>query len=173
MAKILVIVALFVCSLIPAQAQSNHTKSVTISPFLLIFPIVEVTAEFKTDPKVGFAGIAGIGSIFDVSVYEIGGQYNYYVLGDFRHGMQLGGEAKYMHMSVSDDNSNAEGTGNIISAGPYVGYKYAAHFGFTFHLQGGYSVGAGTVKVTDSNGSGGTSLSAAGPILNINAGWSF
>lgn len=173
MKKYLLAFALLAFSFVSAQAQSKHSKSITISPLLLIFPVLEVTGEFSMSDKTSVAGIVGFGKIFDVTLLELGGQYNYYVLGNFQHGMQLGGEALYANLSASDNNSDAEASGNVISVGPYIGYKYAADFGLTVNIQGGWTFGAGTVKVTGSQGSGGQSISATGPLLNLNAGWSF
>lgn len=73
--------------------------SVTISPLHLLTPVVEVTGEFAPLRKIGVAGILGVGSIAvedafgeqsSFTVFEVGAQGNYYVIGDFDHGMQLG-----------------------------------------------------------------------------------
>ncbi len=141
----------------------DHSVSVTLSPIHLLYPIIEATGEFRVGKKAGVAAIAGFGSIDRYSVVEIGGQGRYYPVGDFDHGLQLGGEV----LAVVVSGSGASGTG--LSIGPFVGYKIAARFGLTFDIQlgvQGYAVGA-------SSGSTSASDSALGPLLNINLGWSF
>ena len=66
--------------------------------------------------KVGFglggstvAAILGFGKasddlgIIDATVFELGGQFTYYLVGDFDHGMQLGAEVLFVYLS--DDNA--------------------------------------------------------------------
>jgi hypothetical protein len=90
------------------------------------------------------------------------------VLGDFRHGMQLGAELLYLHLS--DANLSVSGEG--LAVGPFVGYKYTADVGFTFDTQLGVEhIGA------RAQGNAGSTAPASDStnilLLNINVGWSF
>src|SRR5438874_13063933 len=77
-----------------ADRNVEHTISVTFSPIHLVFPILEVTGEYRIDDKMGVAAIVGAGQISLLgsafTVAELGGQFRYYVLGSFIHGMELG-----------------------------------------------------------------------------------
>ena len=55
-------------------------------------------------------------------------QVRVYVIGDFRHGMQLGGEVLYLHLN--DDRIAISGEG--LAVGPFLGYKIMIDAGFTF-----------------------------------------
>jgi len=164
-----------------ARAASNDPAAfrpvfaLTISPLHLVFPIVELTGELRVDDHVGVAVIGGVGKYTDknrdlsATVFEAGAQFRYYAVGDFRHGMQLGAELLYLHLST--DQFTASGQG--LAMGPFIGYKYTANVGFTFDAQlGAEYVGA---RATASNGSssGSASNSAWIPLLNLNVGWSF
>jgi len=171
------LVLAFLCSL-PAVAQigrSGHSTSVTISPIHLVFPFIEVTSEFKMEPKVGVAAIAGIGSIDDFFAFELGGQARYYLIGDFDHGMQIGGELLYAHVSDNDiQGSGVSANSNGISLGAFLGYKIAFGFGLTFDLQGGIDYMIVRAHAEDNTGAtGNASGSRLYPLLNINLGWSF
>ena len=160
-----------------ATPPPTRTASVTISPIHLFSPIVELTGEWRALNKLGVAVIAGGGKYSETmngtkisaSVYEAGAQARYYVLGDFRHGMQLGVEALYLRLS--DANISARGEG--LAVGPFVGYKFIADVGFTFDAQ----VGAEYVGAQATASSGGSTANASGstfiPLINLNVGWSF
>ena len=98
----------------PAAEHPRRVFSLTISPIHLFLPVVELTGEARVHDKVGVALIAGAGKYSDpnvtgisATVYEAGGQVRVYVIGDFRHGMQLGGELLYLHLSDTASRSAA------------------------------------------------------------------
>jgi hypothetical protein len=149
--------------------------SVTISPLHLLSPILELTGEYRALDKLGVAVVAGAGKVSDSSgvtpisatALELGAQARYYVLGDFRHGMQLGAELLYLHLSDAHVSIDGEG----VAVGPFVGYKFTADVGFTFDTQLGVEyVGA---RAMSSATGGSASGSRYIPLLNINVGWSF
>lgn len=156
--------------------KSLKKMSFTISPLHLVGPIVEVTGEFRMEDKVGVAGILGIGSIDGISVFEVGGQLNYYVVGDFNHGMQLGGEL--MYVSLSDDVRTSNTSVSVAASGlgfsPYIGYKVAANFGLTFNAQVGATmlIARGTAVDNNSGNRASASGTGSGLMLNLNIGWS-
>lgn len=157
------IVAALLLSSAQAKEPYDHDVSITTSPIHLLIPIVEVTAEFRVDDRVGIAGIGGIGSTLGILIGEVGASGRYYPFGDFDHGMQLGAEAIFVAAGTSPNGTTVLGGG--IAAGPFLGYKIAARFGLTFEIQ----LGAAIVGV----GAGGETDVGLGPILNLNLGWSF
>jgi hypothetical protein len=145
--------------------------SLTISPVHLLLPVVELTGEARVHDRFGVALIGGAGRYTDknagisASVYEVGGQLRFYALGDFRHGMQIGGEVLYVHLS--DPNISATGSG--LAAGPFLGYKVMTDAGFTFDTQLGFE----HVFVRGESGGSTASDEANLVLLNLNIGWSF
>ncbi len=167
--------------------KQTHLMSITFSPLHLLLPMVEITGEFKAHDKMGVALVGGYGSATthsdltgDVTfnVWEAGAQFRYYLLGDFDNGMQLGAEA--MYIGVSNDNIQTSsgtfsGSGQGLALGPFIGYKFAADFGFTFDGQlgiEGEGIGA-SAKHVQSGASESKSGVNWGPLLNLNIGWSF
>jgi hypothetical protein len=179
---------LIVCAfcLTAAQAQSDKLFSLTISPIHLVLPVVELTGEYAVTPDFGISAIAGYGGIsieetssnsaatrtVNIPVLELGGQLNYYAVGNFRHGMQLGGELLWVKLSIPKDEE-VSGTANGVEVGPLIGYKWAASFGLTFLVQAGYEFVFFQAKTTDINGNEVESSADSGiPLLNLNIGWS-
>ncbi|MGL1936074.1 MAG: hypothetical protein OCD01_13685 [Fibrobacterales bacterium] len=156
--------------------------SVTISPLHLLFPVYEFTAEFKATPKVGVGAMLGFGSMElennynetkKIPVFELAGQLNYYLFGNFDHGMQVGAELLYLHVSIPEDEG-VSGTGSGIGIGPYVGYKVISNAGFTFNIQLGYQQLFAQAVAKDRYGNEIEGSTDTGiPLLNINLGWSF
>jgi hypothetical protein len=151
--------------------KHEHAVALTLSPVHLMLPVVEVMGELRAHPKLGVAAIVGGGRVDDVSAYELGGQINYYLLGGFDHGMQLGVETMYLHADKTE--SGIAAAANALAVGPYVGYKVAMEVGFTFNAQLG--VQAAVLKAEATSG---TSMAMAEdkevfPLLNLNVGWSF
>jgi hypothetical protein len=155
------------------------TATITFAPILLIAPVFELTAELRAGERVGIAVIGGAGSIKDretdvkFSVYEAGGQLRYYVLGDFRRGLELGLEALYLHVSGSKGTTTGNGEG--LAVGPFIGYKLGTDVGFVFEAQLGIQRAGIAAEAHDS--ASGTSDSGSTdrwlPLLNLNVGWSF
>lgn len=156
----------------PPAEHPRRVFSLTISPIHLLLPVVELTAEARVHDKVGVAVIAGAGKYSDpdvsgisATVFEAGGQVRFYVVGDFRHGMQLGGELLYLHLY--DDRIAISGEG--LAVGPFIGYKIMVDAGFTFDAQVGFEHISARA-----DGSGSTANDKSFiPLLNLNVGWSF
>ncbi len=155
-----------------AGADAPRNIAVTLSPLHLLSPILEVTTEFRVDDRVGAAVIGGFGRVDgDFWVYEAGGQVRWYALGSFEHGLQLGGQLLYLHVSSGDiDGTGIAGAGNGLSVGPFVGYKYTSSFGLTFDVQAGAQVVAVNARADDGSSE---SAGGVGPLVNANIGWSF
>jgi hypothetical protein len=155
-----------------AFERAPKTISITIEPLLFIYPMAEVTGEYRLSDQVGVAGIVGVGSFrFDDdsrgSLFSLGAQGRYYAVGDFQHGLQLGAEGKYLSASATDGDLAIAGGG--VSVGAFAGYKYTANFGLTVDAQLGvqaYGVAASSDEFSDSD-------SGVGPLFNLNIGWSF
>ena len=156
-----------------AEEKPPYDKqvSVTISPIHLTLPIVELTAEVRAADKAGVAAIAGVGKASGYPAWELGAQGRYYLLGSFDHGMQIGGEVLYLHMSTNQGAVQASGAGGAV--GPFIGYKIAARFGLTFDVQLGAEYLFATANASNGASTATTSDSRLVPLLNLNLGWSF
>ena len=161
----------------PRYSEPPHPRRVfalTISPIHLIFPVLELTGEFRAHDKVGVAVVAGGGKYTDkninlsASVYEVGAQVRFYLLGDFRHGMQLGAELLYLKLTTTQIVATGEG----LAMGPFLGYKFTADAGFTFDTQLGFEYVGARATATNGTTTGSASESSFIPLLNINIGWS-
>jgi hypothetical protein len=158
----------------PAPPEPPHPRrvfSLTISPLHLLFPVVELTGEARAHDNVGIALVGGAGRITDsvsgikASVWEAGAQVRVYVMGDFRHGMQIGAEALYLHIDAPDITATGEG----LAIGPFLGYKVMTDEGFTFDTQ----LGVEHVSLrADAPGQSAAEKEFI-PMLNLNIGWSF
>lgn len=158
----------------------DHSVYLSFSPFHLLFPIVEGTAEVKLHRKIGVAGIFGAGSMkaggYKFKVWEVGGQFVGYPVGHFDNGMQLGVEAMYASVTTSDSidqNTTLSGVGSGFSIGPMIGYKLATKVGFSFNIQGGAAAVVARAEVSSGSATAKAEQSTIVPILNINVGWSF
>jgi hypothetical protein len=155
-------------SLIPAK------MTISISPILLFSPIFQGIFEYKIMDKLGVAGILGFGDITDpdtditASIFEIGGQANYYVWGDFRKGLHVGTQLLYLYAWFDDDSISI--TGNGLSLGGYLGYKYSFDFGLALLIQLGYQ---GVVANAEADTGEEASGSDSGVLFNLNMGWTF
>lgn len=161
-----------------AAPAPTPTVSLTFSPIhLLAMRVVEVMGEYQVHDRVGISGILGYGTVessgIDVTVFEIGAQGAYYVLGDFRHGLHVGAEAIYLGASADKGTTSAVAAG--LAVGPMIGYKYSASFGLTFLIQGGveYMLVKGDAKESTTGTTASAEKKDTIPLLNINLGWSF
>lgn len=170
-----------------APTSPRRSVSLTFSPLHLLFPVAEVTGEFRLADHVGVALIGGIGSIRSdknlitgertrFSVFELGGQVAAYPFSTFDKGFQVGAEIMYVGVK-SDDNygsTRVTGAADGLAVGPFVGYKFVMREGLTLALQGGveYLVARGEAQSSDGDRSE-DSASAILPLLNVNLGWSF
>jgi hypothetical protein len=160
----------------PARPHPRRIVSMTISPFHLLVHMVELTGELRANDKIGVAVIAGFGQLSDTledtdistTVYEAGTQLRYYVVGDFRHGMQLGAELLYL--KLTDHRISTEGEG--VAIGPFAGYKFTTDVGFTVDCQLGVEYIAARAQ-SNAGVTGRANGSTYIPLVNVNIGWSF
>lgn len=172
----------FAICLSSVQAQSVKRFSLTTSPIHLTFPVFELTGEYALAPKFGVAAIGGfggmdvknsVGNTVGLPVLELGLQANYYLVGDFGHGMQVGGELLWIKVDPPKDEGVTVDV-NGLAVGPMVGYKWAASFGLTFMAQAGYQFLFAKAEAEDANGQQVEGSSSTGvPLINLNLGWSF
>lgn len=156
----------------PPAEHPRRVFSLTISPIHLFLPVVELTGEARVHDKVGIALVGGAGKYSDpnisgisATVIEAGGQVRAYVIGDFRHGMQVGGEVLYVHLN--DDRVAISGEG--LAIGPFLGYKIMIDAGFTFDAQVGFEHISARASSSTSTANDRSFI----PLLNLNVGWSF
>lgn len=155
----------------PASASAEPRASLTLDVGYLVLPVLKGAVEGAITPRTSVRVSGGYGRINSEQYtdgpryYEAGLQGRYYLLGHFRHGLALGGEARYGR-AKDDVSSNVAADGAAI--GPIVAYKYISRLGFTVDLSGGIGVlvvrGGGDAKENDQ---------AIVPLLNLNLGWSF
>jgi len=173
--------SVFLLSVSFGDAQEAKKVSITNSPFHLAIPVLELMAEYQVAPEIGVAGILGAGSMTEtdswgdeseIPILEIGAQLNYYLLGNFDKGMQVGLEVLYLKISDEDEDVSVSVKG--LAIGPYLGYKWTAGFGLTFDIQAGYEKLLFRGEAEDSFGFEIEEEEETGiPLLNINIGWSF
>jgi hypothetical protein len=94
------------------------------------------------------------------SVWEVGGQFRWYLLGSFTHGLMLGAHAGYLHASGQLESPTSYYVGT--QAGAFVGYKIAMKAGFTFDVQ------FGPMYVRES-----ATNAELQTLANLKVGWSF
>ena len=165
----------------PEPEEPAHRASITFSPVHLVFPIVEVTGEFAINDKIGVAAILGYGTVsaktinetYRFKAWEAGAHFNYYALGTFDHGMQIGAEALYVHVSTDNKDVDISGAASGLAIGPYIGYKLITRVGFTFEANGGVQYVTMQADATDGTTSASKSKRNFIPLLNLNIGWSF
>ena len=144
---------------------------------------------------MSLAGLIGVGSVAGYQAHFIGYdqgpfplflagmQWNYYLLGDFEEGMQIGAQTliKFTSRDAAHYIYYRNGTGLEIV--PYLGYKVIVGPGITFNAQ----AGAGTIInkefiTTDYADTPDGSVERRGyydytsflqPLLHLDFGWSF
>ena len=159
------------------EPDDGHRFYLSISPIHLLAPIVEVTAELRLSDKLGLAAVAGAGRLpleedgeeDSVSAFEVGSQLIAYPIGDFNHGLQVGGEIMYLHLASDGETETLSGSAQGLAVGPFVGYKLATDVGFSFNVQ----AGAQYVAARGEDDEGESYGSAVVPLVNANLGWSF
>lgn len=154
-----------------AAEPYDHTVSITLSPFHLVLPVLEVTGEYRVHDRVGVAATGGYGVVQGFTTVELGASGRFYPVGDFDHGMQLGLEAQYARLFGTVAGYEASGSGTTM--GPFIGYKIAARFGLTFEIQAGAQYTFVAASATDGTDSATASDKAFGLLLNLQLGWSF
>jgi hypothetical protein len=151
----------------PVHAQDNPTPrkvSVTVSPLHLLNPQIHVTGEVRLAPRMGAAAILGAGRVTDEGqtyrIWEVGGQFRYYIVGSFTHGMMLGADVGYVDVNGQMANAMQYLVGT--RAGGFLGYKRTLRSGFTAEAQ------IGPLYVWGDAGN-----SEPQTLLNLKVGWSF
>jgi hypothetical protein len=143
--------------------------ALTFSPIYLAVPMGKVSAEVRVNNKVGVSALAGLGWLTFTAppvkthliLYQVGAQGRYYVIGNFRHGVQLGAEVAYLH-DTSPFRNQYPLSSDALSLAPFVGYKYTMRVGFTVETQLGYDL-------LLASGTSGESV----VLFDIRIGWSF
>jgi hypothetical protein len=168
----------------PPASDSEEVVSLTLSPLLLILPIVQLTGEVRVTPHLGISLIAGYGSLsvdnpdtesFKVSAYELGTRVVGYPLKKFKS-LQLGAQLMYLKVDTGGPvtSSNVSGTAAGVAFGPFAGYKLITDAGFTFVANLGFQYLAAQAQAQDNAGnSSSASDSRFLPLLNLEIGWSF
>ncbi|MBK9034803.1 MAG: DUF3575 domain-containing protein [Myxococcales bacterium] len=166
----------------PQAPVPERPYALTVSPLHLLFPILEVTGEYRLGPRLGVAGTLGAGRITATSAAgqdlsftaaELGGSVRYYVVGSFRQGVQLGAEVMYLLVKLGDNPDGVQAAGDGLSVGPFVGYKWTARGGFTVEAQLGIAITAIEAHATDGASTATEEQSRVRPLVNLNLGWSF
>lgn len=166
------------------MAPPRKLPRVTVmwAPLRTIIPLLEFTFEYRVMPKLGISLTLGAGTRTletagtEVSgrEIEVGGQVRYYVLGDFRHGMQLGVEALEEYVKFDDLPAGVGAAAGGFTVGPFLGYKVATGLGFTFEAQLGARYVVIEPEAQGGVGSPGFSEEEKWlPLLHLNIGWSF
>ena len=157
--------------------------ALTLAPVLLYVDqegqtssILELTGEARFTNKLSVALILGAGRVKEKATLwspeasgrrlDAGLQGRYYLLGDFRHGIQLGFEYLYTADSYGETGISVR----LPSAGVFAGYKFTARNGFTFDGQFGARRISETLLARE------TRIEKAAkvrPLINANVGWSF
>jgi hypothetical protein len=152
---------------ISVHAEENgapYTKSVTISPFHLLNPELHLTGEWRLARKMSAAAMVAAGRVTDegksYAIWEVGGQFRYYLLGSFSHGMMLGADVGYIDVNGQMENPMAYYVG--ARAGGFLGYKIAFKVGFTVVAQ------FGPIYVWEN-----ADNSEMQTLINLQVGWSF
>ena len=135
-------IMLLLTIIVPVQAGEDvpqYRMSITISPFHLFNPELHLTGELKLAPKMSVAAMLGAGMVTDEGksyiIWEAGGQFRYYLLGSFSHGLMLGAETGYIDVDDQMENPMAYYVG--ARAGVFLGYKITTKIGFTAEAQYG------------------------------------
>jgi len=95
------------------------------------------------------------------NIWEIGGQFRYYLFGSFAHGMMIGADVGYVYINdkIEDPITYLAGT----HAGGFLGYKYSMKIGFTIEIQ------LGPVYLWGRS----ANTSELQTLVNLKLGWSF
>ena len=129
----------FFVSVHAGEDTSQHNVSITISPFHLLNPELHLTGELRLAAKMSAAAMLGAGMVTDddkrYGIWEVGGQFRYYLLGSFIHGMMLGADVGYVDVNGQMEHPMAYYVG--ARAGAFLGYKIAIKTGFTVEAQYG------------------------------------
>ena len=163
-----------------AEAPTRRPWSIMVAPLFLLAPIGELTAEVSLSRRFAVAAMAGAGRVAvrspslttHLTTYNAGAQLQYYALGDFRHGMQIGLQVLYDHYDSPFAHQFLV-DGNAAQLGPFMGYKLVLDLGFTIEIQIGYQKTWIWQHTSDDPAGLVTRIDDSGLLLNLNTGWSF
>lgn len=163
--SLIVVLALLASPVAASTADdAQPAVSITISPFHLFEPILQVTTELRLADRIGAAAILGAGRITEDGrrhgTWEVGGQCRWYPFGSFTRGMMLGAEVGYLEAAGRLLQPMAYLGG--VRVGAFLGYKIVMSGGFTFDVQ------LGDQYVMPSAGE-----SEWQPLMNLKVGRSF
>ena len=162
--------------------EQTRLMTLSVNPVLLAHPdgpVYQFTGEFKGHEDWGFGVLGGYGAMateqdLSYSLFEVGGQFNYYALGNFNHGLQLGAQMLYRGV---DGDVSSELSSSGVRVGPYVGYKIITNLGFTFNGQVGVQYNSAQDRASAERESIMAKVTgteeAWGPLVRLNVGWSF
>jgi hypothetical protein len=161
---IVTIIVLFSAGVFAEDQAPQPKTSITISPFHFLSPSLQVMGEKRLGNKTGAAAIVGAGWLTEEDIragsWEVGGQFRYYPIGSFTHGMVLGAELSYLHASGDHEFGGDYCVGTRI--GTFLGYKIAMKIGLTFDLQ------LGPEYIIDNSGN-----TQGQTLRGFRIGWSF
>ena len=88
------------------------------------------------------------------------------------HGLQIGAEVDYIY--IDSEAGNISLLGNVVAAGPFIGYKVISNIGFTFDAQVGAQYITGSGEASEPNSQATLKADSSWiPLINLNIGWSF
>ena len=170
------------------QPPARDDVSLTISPFHLALPVVQLTLEIRAHDNLGVALVGGYGatsiqstttaatgatvtSTTSIALWEVGARANAYVVGNFDDGMIVGAQLLYLGATSGGVSYQGGAAAQGTSIGGYIGYKLATRVGFTFLC----AIGAQNVflSAASNDGNAQASDSKVLPLLILDVGWSF
>ena len=153
----------------PSEVDDGHMVTVLWSPLYSAFSLHQFTVEARLGSKFGLAAIGGLGTVaYDgqqVSIKELGGRAQVYLVGDFDLGLQLGAQALYFDATATRviEGGSVDASGTAKAGGQYfVGSGEATAHSVLAARYGG------PASVTRAQ-----NAAMWLPILNVNVGWSF
>jgi hypothetical protein len=165
------------------KAHPDHKAAISISPIHLVFPVVEIQAEFYISSQLSASVIGGYGSItaeatsigqtteYKFSVFELGAQLRGYLYGTSHEGAFAAFEVLYV--GIDGETGNVTGQGDGTSLGALLGYKWVWDAGFLIDLAAGVQRAEVTATASDGSQSATETEAQIGPALNFNLGWAF
>lgn len=155
-----------------SNASPKRSLSVTIAPLPLLYPVAEVTGEFRLHDWLGGAVVlgAGHGDSFggkDRTYYEVGVQARAYPTNDFERGLVLGFESLAVMVPAGRSATRRSGLGG----GAFVGAKETTKIGFT--VEGHIGMSRYYARQTDLTTGNHVNKSETALLINLGIGWSF
>jgi hypothetical protein len=152
--------------------------SLTVSPLLLAYSIVELTGEYRLASPWSVAAIAGAGKGYTAaggSGIGLGLQGRHYPFRPSRHERHVGLEAMLWAVRIGQQpNGMADSeTEQLYTLTPFLGYKYTASFGLTLEAQFGAGVGLIRERIEFPEFTSVNMTYVPALLVNLNAGWSF